>query len=201
MTTTTYTADNTPKNKRLVPIALAGIAIAAGATLYASPYWALHSLSNAVRDKDAARVSEYVDFVLLRDSVKELLSARMDAEMKTRGVPDDNPFAGLAQTFVKGMLNQAVDAMVSPSGVVKLLQQRGDTARPVPSPTPSGGGGNNNQGAQAGKPRFQVDYQNYSTVHVSPEGREVGFVFRRYGLLSWKMVAINGTLLDRPGAN
>jgi hypothetical protein len=203
MTTSTYATEKKSNNQRTIPIALAGIAIAAGAAVYASPYWALHSLSNAVRDKDAARVAEYVDFVLLRDSVKELMSARMDAEMKTRGVPEDNPFANLAQTFVKGMLNQAVDAMVSPSGVVKLLQQqqqspRSETPRSAP-PAASPGGGSGTTDAQAGsKPRFHVDYQNYSTVHVSSEGRELGFVFRRYGLLSWKMVGLNGTLLDRP---
>ena len=200
MTTSTHTTAQKSRNhQRTIPIALAGIAIAAGAAVYASPYWALHSLSNAVRDKDAARVSEYVDFVLLRDSVKELMTARMDAEMKTRGVPEDNPFANLAQTFVKGMLNQAVDAMVSPSGVVKLLQQqRSETPRSAPPPA-SPGGGSGTTDAQAGsKPRFHVDYQNYSTVHVSSEGRELGFVFRRYGLLSWKMVGLNGTLLDRP---
>ncbi len=199
MTTSTHTTEQKSSNpQRTIPIALAGIAIAAGAAVYASPYGALHSLSNAVRDRDAARVSEYVDFVLLRDSVKELITARMDAEMKARGVPEDNPFANLAQTFVKGMLNQAVDAMVSPSGVVKLLQQqRSETPRSAPPASPGGGSGTTD--AQAGsKPRFHVDYQNYSTVHVSAEGRELGFVFRRYGLLSWKMVGLNGTLLDRP---
>jgi hypothetical protein len=199
MTPTTVSAP--PKNKKSpLPLAAAAIAIAAGATLYASPYWALHSLSNAVRDKDPARVSEFVDFVLLRDSVKELLTARMDAEMKTRGVPDDNPFASLAQTFVKGMLNQAVDAMVSPSGVVRLLQGSAATGA---SPSTGAGSGNNksNGNDNARKPHFQVNYRNWSTVHVSSEGREVGFVFHRYGLLTWKMVAINGTLLDKPGAD
>lgn len=192
----------TANKKRLIPIAAASIAIAAGAALYASPYWALHSLANAVRDKDAAKVSEYVDFVQLRDSVKELLAARMDAEMKTRGVPADNPFASLAQTFVKSMLTQAVDAMVSPSGVVRLLQGSPAGASPVAAPPSStGGGAERADGSSKHKPRFHVSYRDYSTVHVSSEGREVGFVFHRYGLLSWKMVAINGTLLDKPGAD
>ncbi|KRC26099.1 hypothetical protein ASE31_18675 [Acidovorax sp. Root217] len=177
--------------------------MAAGAAIYASPYWALHSLSNAVRDKDAARVSEYVDFVLLRDSVKELLTARMDAEMKTRGVPADNVFANLAQTFVKSMLTQAVDAMVSPSGVVRLLHGSPAGGAPVAAPPSStgGGGAERTNGSNQYKPRFHVSYRDYSTVHVSSEGREVGFVFHRYGLLSWKMVAIDGTLLDKPGAD
>lgn len=209
ITTTTTTTDTaTRKKKSLLPIAAAAIAVAAGATLYASPYWAMHSLASAVRDKDAAKVSEYVDFVLLRDSVKELLIARMDAEMKTRGVPADNPFASLAQTFVKGMLNQAVDAMVSPSGVVRLLQGSATGAPPATTattpPPPSAGAGGAGGAGRAdgdGKPRFHVDYRDWSTVHVNSEGREVGFVFHRYGLLWWKMVAINGTLLDKPGAD
>lgn len=197
----TATTNATSSSKKKVSAFAAAIAIAAGAALYASPYWALHSLSNAVRDKDAAKVSEYVDFVLLRDSVKELLTARMDAEMKTRGVPADNPFANLAQIFVKSMLTQAVDAMVSPSGVVRLLQG-GAGASPVAAPPSStGGGAEPANGSNQHKPRFHVSYRDYSTVHVSSEGREVGFVFHRYGLLSWKMVAIDGTLRDKPGAD
>ncbi len=193
----TATTNATSNSKKKVLAFAAAIAVAAGATLYASPYWALHSLANAVRDKDAAKVSEYVDFVLLRDSVKELLAARMDAEMKTRGVPADNVLANLAQTFVKSMLTQAVDALVSPSGVVRLLQGSAGVS-PVAAPPSSTGGVGAQRGNGSNKPRFHVDYRNYSTVHVSSEGREVGFVFHRYGLLSWKMVAINGTLLDKP---
>lgn len=199
----TATTNATSSSKKKVLAVAAAIAVAAGAALYASPYWALHSLSNAVRDKDAARVSEYVDFVLLRDSVKELLTARMDAEMKTRGVPADNVFANLAQTFVKSMLTQAVDAMVSPSGVVRLLQGSPAGGAPVAAPPSStgGGGAERTNGSNQYKPRFHVSYRDYSTVHVSSEGREVGFVFHRYGLLSWKMVAIDGALLDKPGAD
>ena len=199
----TATTNATSSSKKKVLAFAAAIAVAAGAALYASPYWALHSLSNAVRDKDAARVSEYVDFVLLRDSVKELLTARMDAEMKTRGVPADNVFANLAQTFVKSMLTQAIDAMVSPSGVVRLLHGSPAGGAPVAAqPSSTGGGGaERTNGSNQHKPRFHVSYRDYSTVHVRSEGREVGFVFHRYGLLSWKMVAIDGTLLDKPGAD
>lgn len=199
----TATTNATSSSKKKVLAFAAAIAVAAGAAIYASPYWALHSLSNAVRDKDAAKVSEYVDFVQLRYSVKELLTARMDAEMKTRGVPADNPFANLAQTFVKSMLTQAVDAMVSPSGVVRLLQGSPAGGAPVAAPPSStgGGGAERTNGSNQHKPRFHVSYRDYSTVHVSSEGREVGFVFHRYGLLSWKMVAIDGTLLDKPGAD
>ena len=88
-----------------------------------------------MRDKDPARVSEFVDFVLLRDSVKELLTARMDAALKTRGVPDDTTFASLAQISVKGIHNHAADAIVSPSCVVRLLQGHAVTAS-TPSPGP-----------------------------------------------------------------
>jgi len=199
----TATTNATSSSKKKVLAVAAAAAVAAGAALYASPYWALHSLSNAVRDKDAARVSEYVDFVLLRDSVKELLTARMDAEMKTRGVRADNVFANLAQTFVKSMLTQAVDAMVSPSGVVRLLHGSPAGGAPVAAPPSStgGGGAERTNGSNQYKPRFHVSYRDYSTVHVSSEGREVGFVFHRYGLLSWKMVAIDGALLDKPGAD
>ena len=197
----TATTNATSSSKKKVLAVAAAAAVAAGAALYASPYWALHSLSNAVRDKDAAKVSEYVDFVLLRDSVKELLTARMDAEMKTRGVPADNVFANLAQTFVKSMLTQAIDAMVSPSGVVRLLHGSPAGGAPVAAPPSSTGGGGAERTNGSTRPRFHVDYRDYSTVHVSSEGREVGFVFHRYGLLSWKMVAIDGALLDKPGAD
>lgn len=184
----------TPRKTTRYLVVAAAALVAAGAAVYASPYWALHSLAGAARDRDAARVSEYVDFVLLRDSVKGLLTSHMEAQMKDNPLSADNPFAGLAQMFVQSMLTQAVDAAVSPAGVTRLLQYSGSAGgTSANKPATDAGGGE----AGGSKPRFHVSYRSWSTVHVSPEGSEVSFIFHRYGLLSWKMVGLNAAPLPQ----
>ncbi len=164
---------------------VAAIGVAAAGWLYASPYMALHRIGKAVERKDAEAVSAHVDFAALRESIKAQMQARLAARMGPSG-SQDQPLAGLGQMLATGVVNHLADALVSPEGVMLMLE-KGKPGRP--QDVAAAGIGVDSQG---GAPRrdYAVDYQGWSQVFVHPRGESGGFVFRREGLTGWKLVAV-----------
>ena len=192
-----------------VVTAVAVATVAACAALYASPYWALRTLSTAVQNQDAATVAEHVDFPALREDLKGQLLLKVQREMAKPGV-ESQPFSGLGQMFAMGLVNQMVDGLVSPTGVALALKN-GAVLRSISSGIP-GVSSETPQGAESGhektqpKPQpknpqrgdFTLRYENWSTVQVQPkDGTSSGFTLRRDGLLSWKLVAMDLSALQR----
>jgi hypothetical protein len=106
-----------------------GIAVAALAvTSYASPYWTLRQMRNAIVDKDADAFSSHVDFPALRESVRAQVMVAMQAKL---GVPETkgNALAGLGMLLGMALMNQIIDTIVTPSGVMALMAE--GTARPL----------------------------------------------------------------------
>ncbi|MDR0225088.1 MAG: DUF2939 domain-containing protein [Burkholderiaceae bacterium] len=165
--------------------AVAVLCVAAAGWLYATPYIALHQLGKAVERKDAQAVSAYVDFPALRDSIKTQMMARLNAQMGGRG-PADNPLGNFGQTLAQGLVSQFTEALVSPEGVMLMLE-KGKPGKP--GDVAAAGVGVDTQG---GPPRkdYAVEYQGWSKVFVHPKREGGGFVFRREGLAGWKLVAV-----------
>ena len=191
-------------SRTAVVTAVAVASVAACAALYASPYWALRTLSTAVQNQDAATVAEHVDFPALREDLKGQLLLKVQREMARPGV-ESQPFSGLGQMFAMGLVNQMVDGLVSPTGVALALKN-GAVLRGIASGIP-GASSETPQGSESGdkkkqpKPQrgdFTLRYDNWSTVHVQPkDGTSSSFTLRRDGLLSWKLVAMDLSALQR----
>jgi hypothetical protein len=164
---------------------LAAACVAAAGLLYASPYIALHQIGKAVERQDAQAVSGYVDFPALRESIKGQMMARLQAQMGSAS-PSSNPLAGFGQQLAQGLVNQFTEALVSPDGVMLLLQ-KGKPGKPTD--VAAAGVGVDTQGGPARKD-YSVEYQGWSKVFVHPRGEPGGFVFRREGLMGWKLVAV-----------
>jgi len=97
-------------------------AIAIAATVYASPYYALHQIKTALAERNAEALAAHVDFPALRASVKTQLEASMARSIEaTAG--SGNPLAALGQRVASAMLGKMVDTMVSPAGVVALVNK------------------------------------------------------------------------------
>lgn len=171
-------------NKKIAGAAIA-VAIAAGALLYASPYITLHQIHSAIERKDAAAVAEHVDFPALRESVKAQVLVRMESEMD-RAAIKDNPFAGLGQMLARGLVDQFTDALVSPEGVMLMLEN-GKPGKPAD--VAAAGVGISSGDAEKPRKKLSVEYQGWSKVFVHAKGEPGGFVFRRDGLIGWKLVA------------
>ncbi len=159
--------------------------IAWAVLFYASPYLALHRIAKAIENKDADAVSEYVDFPALRESVKAQMLIKLQAQMQAPEIKD-NPLAGLGQALAVGMVNQATEALVSPAGVMLMLE-RGKPGKPAD--VAAAGIGVDTQG---GTPRkdYAVDYQGWSKIFVHPTDEPGGFIFKRDGLMGWRLAAI-----------
>jgi hypothetical protein len=162
----------------LACMALAGL-------LYASPYLTLHRIGQAIERKDAETVSSHVDFQALRESVKAQMQTKMQAQSQKPEM-QNNPLASLGQALAIGLVNQAAEALVSPSGVMLMLQN-GKPGKPAD--VAAAGLGIDTQAAPQRKD-YAVDYQGWSQVFVHPKGESGGFVFRREGLIGWKLVGI-----------
>ena len=189
-------------------IAVAAVLTIAAAALYASPYWTLRTLHTAVQDQDAATVAKHVDFPALREDLKGQLLLKMQRDMATRPGVESQPLSGLGQMFAMGLVNQMVDGLVSPTGVALALKN-GAVLRGMASGIPAAAGTEAPQGAESsdGQPQpqpknpqrdFTVRYDNWSTVQVQPkDGSKGGFTLHRDGLLSWKLVALDLSALQR----
>lgn len=151
------------------------------------------SIKKAIDSKDADKVSEYVDFPALRESLKGQMLLKIDKELKTDA---SNPFGQLGKVLAVGMVNTFIESMVTPSGVLLMLKS-GDLAppgqAPKPLPAPESSGSDRH-------PDFKLAYLDWSRVRVSQasssssetpgKAGKASFLFRRDGLFGWRLTGL-----------
>jgi len=108
--------------------------------IYASPYIALDRLKRAADARDAQTVNQYVDFPLLRESLKDqvgqLLTRKID--MQKSG----NPLAMIGAMIGAALIGPLVDSYATPDGVAAILNgipPRGDPGEKPPVPSEASG--------------------------------------------------------------
>lgn len=161
-----------------------GALLAVAATSVASPWWTLHLLRAAVERHDGGAVAEQVDFPALRASVKAQMLASMKADLDKPG--GANPFAEFGTKLAQALVDPLVDAVVSPAAVAAMVEHgRISIARPgqaAPAPAPDAEPVHD-------KPRFALRYRDWDRFAITGENGG-SFVFRRDGLWTWKLAAI-----------
>ena len=164
-------------------VAVIGVAV----TAYASPYYALHQIKTALAERNAEALATHVDFPALRASVKAQLEASMARSIEaTAG--SGNPLAALGQSIASAMLGKMVDTMVSPAGVVALVnksavspQAGADASADAPA-----------DGAQK-KAGYSAGYAGVNTFVVRAKdgnAQEGALVLQRHGVWGWKLSSI-----------
>ncbi|WP_404786535.1 DUF2939 domain-containing protein [Altericista sp. CCNU0014] len=171
---------------------LAGGAIAAfvgGGLLYASPYLTLYQMYQAVERRDAQSISSSVDFPALRESIKD----NLQSEILKETAKQDNPLLNLLGAALgSAILNPAIDTMVTPQGVMALLEgQRLQLGE--------GGGGAQTLSEKAAEVDVRSGYESFDrfVVSVKPKGEDVPpveLILSRQGL-GWK---VTGVRLPKP---
>ncbi|WP_213780866.1 DUF2939 domain-containing protein [Caballeronia sp. dw_276] len=179
--------------------------------LYASPYIALDRMKRAADARDAETVNTYVDFPLLRESLKEqvgqLLTRKIDVQKS------GNPLALLGAMIGAALIGPLVDSYATPDGVAAILNgmpPRGDPGEKPPAP-PSADSANAGtapgspqtpppvasapaQPAPKQPPATTAGYRSFDTFAVNYQhgagDARYSAVLRRYGLFSWKLVGI-----------
>lgn len=150
---------------------------------YASPYWTLHQMKTAIAEKDADGLSEHIDFPALRDSFKGQMMTMMNKRLGSAGM-ENNPFAAMGQMMGAALVNQLVDAAVSPAGVMAMMEA--GKVKPGARPALEA----NEQAAKETRD-YSVDYRGWSKVAISTSQQDAGrFILKRTGLWSWQLSAL-----------
>jgi hypothetical protein len=187
-------------NRRL----LVGAALAiflAGAAYYASPYWAMRQMREAAVAGQADRLSTYVDFASVRESLKSQMSSAMSQKMKEL---EGNPFAGFGQMLASAMINTFVDAMVTPEGVASMISTGKAPDAPGNKTTPKPVS-ETSSGSKKSEPIVSRAYEGldiFKTTMLDPETKKpmLVAVMQRQGLFGWKLTAIRFPwLMDNAG--
>ncbi|RMH94939.1 DUF2939 domain-containing protein [Lysobacter pythonis] len=187
-----------------LPKHLAALTIAAvlllGAWLVAGPYLAIHGIRQAVEKQDVSKLERYIDFAALRANLRAQVEDRLAREIDQRlgrGVAGGN-----AATVAGVLSDNAVNAMVSPTGIAILLQGHALKQRIAGNTVPESGSAGQTiayDPLKEAKTRFESPSRFIATVN-SAKAQPVTFVFERKGL-RWRLSDIVLPPLPNQGAS
>lgn len=154
------------------------------AYVVAAPYITVHHMKVAAENRDGEALSEYIDFPSVRQSIKDQLNAEFAKTLEDDAMKD-NPFSAMGAAFAGAMVDQMVDAYVTPAGITQLM------AGEKPQ---SENEGERSSGSNTPPEPFEnvsMSYEALDKFVVSiGEGEDVGkFVLRRRGL-GWQLTDV-----------
>jgi hypothetical protein len=174
--------------KKVGIAAVLACALAFGSLFYYAPYSAVKNMRAAAEAGDSVALARYINFPSVREGLKASLSAKMGSLVaKERS---GNAFAALGATIAVALVNQFIDAMVTPESLAMMM--RGE------SPTLEGGEPKAKKTSTAAMAAADtvttMGYETFDEFVISAKNPSstdsVALVFRRDGLLSWKLSAI-----------
>ncbi len=165
-----------------IKLSLAFILIAFSTWFYFTPHLAVIGMKSAAEAKDAAKLSSYVNFPALKDSLKASFNAKLASEVTKE---KDNPFAALGGALAAALINPMIDALVTPESLAMMMkgdkpQLTENTEKTKPSDSDAD---------------ISMSYESFDrfVVTVKKKGtteEPLGLVFNRDGLFSWKLSAL-----------
>ena len=105
--------------KKILPW-LVGVLVIFAIYLYASPYIALHGIKTAVKQKDADKLSGYIDFPSVKQGIKDQVKAIMVKEIASSD--EENGFEALGAMLATAMIDPIIDSAITPHGVALMFQ-------------------------------------------------------------------------------
>lgn len=166
------------KGAKLLAALAGGILIIAAGAYLVSPYVAIVGLVNTLRAGDKDGLEERIDFPAVREHLKAEITASFLAKFQSDPELRDNPFAGLGLALVPALADKAVDALVTPEGLARLLAPEENADR----------------GPVFGLPK-DAGYMTLDRFRVSApagEGKtsKINLILRRRGLFTWIVTRI-----------
>ncbi|MDO5504745.1 MAG: DUF2939 domain-containing protein [Pseudoxanthomonas suwonensis] len=156
----------------------------------AGPWIAMRGIQHAVTERSVTALMLHVDFPELRGNVRAQLEDRIARDFARR-VGNDTGMLGMAGgALAKQVSDSAVDAMVSPAGIMVLLEgnalARGIAGRPLRDAD-----GARIAPVELGEASTRYESTSRFTATLrSRDGSPVTFVFTRKGL-RWKLSDIH----------
>ena len=99
---------------------LVGLLVIFAIYLYVSPYLVLNNIKNAAEQGDADKLSGYIDFPSVKQSMKDQVKAAMVKELASSKEQDG--FEALGTMLGAVMIDPLIDGLVTPDGVALMLQ-------------------------------------------------------------------------------
>jgi hypothetical protein len=162
--------------------------------LYASPYWVLYQLKQAIENNDHAQVSSFIDHSRVRQSLKQQLAEHILHKLYLSS-PDLNAYKPLERIFADSMADHVAKLLLSPQAMSMLLKtpaQPHSAAQPPPEANPLAS-------ELKANTHFDLHYQlGYSSLNVfqlsiflniDQQPKPIKILLQRQGL-SWKIVAV-----------
>jgi hypothetical protein len=170
------------------------VAAAAGVWFYFTPHLAVQNMKEAADERDANKLSRYIDFPAVRESMKATLNAKLMSEM-AKNKKSDSPFAGLGAAFAMAMVGPMVDAMVTPEALTMMMKgerpalQKSELPSQQPKPQPVAQGG---EGPKAETSLFYEGFDQFVVTikKVASPDEPISLVMQRQGMFAWKVVSI-----------
>jgi hypothetical protein len=195
----------TRSNRILTGIGLGVLAALLIAGYFASPIFALQSLTAAAKAGDRAKLESAVDFPAVRESLKFQLKTSMDRKFEEDPKLRDNPFAAFGQLLLSGVVDKAVDTYATPDAIANMVA----TNEPPKSISATPGGPVIEQPqpelkTPKAKSDTEVHYGYLDLDHFRATYRDrkdgdqepFGLVLKRHGVFGWKLVKIELPGLD-----
>lgn len=157
-----------------------------------APYLTIFQMKTAIKNNDSAALSSHVDFVSLKQSLKDQMNMLMMKEMNELS-KDNNPFAALGVAIGGSLVDKMVEAYVTPTGLAEIMK-KGELDNKSRKTNNSV---NNVDNRQEHKERDALENSElgYASINrfeaqISNEKDEkIVFVFFRHGL-TWKLSEI-----------
>lgn len=185
--------------KRKAWLALAVIVLVLAAAAYlASPLVAFRAMSVAAEAGDRDGLARTVDFPAVRADLKEQLNARLMGALRQDRSLSDGPFGALGALLGPAIVEQVVNAAVTPDGVAAIVRSGraplseigpGATAPPPPVEPVTVAAADKSKRST----RFAYTDLNHfraRTVTADNPDQPLGWVLERRGLFGWKLVRI-----------
>lgn len=172
-------------------ISAAIIAAAAfGGFLYASPYIAAYNMEKAAEANDGKKLSTYIDFPALKESLKSNLNAAIVSQAADNH--KDNPMGALGAVFASALINPMVDALVTPENLVTMMKgEKPDlqsSSKEKPNPTES-----------TPDADMEMKYESFDEFSIAVKSKKgdddpVVFILSRNNLFFWKLSGLRLSL-------
>jgi len=173
--------------KKWLIVAVAAVLALGAGWYWASPSLAMRNLRAAAISGDRDDLSGRVDFPAVRESLKSQFKTAMMTEM-AKNKDANSGFAALGAALAMSFVDPIVDAMVSPEGMKKMVEN-GKFAKP----------GDNEQ-SNGTAPEWQIEHKGLDRFTASPktadDSKAPTLVFHRDGL-GWKLVDVVVPLVNQ----
>lgn len=169
-----------------------------GVYVAASPLMTFNAMSEAAEAGDITALEKTVDFPAVRTSLKDQLNARLIGALNQDRALTDGPFGALGALLGPAIVNQVVEAAVTPQGVAAIVRSgraplsdiQPGSAVPPPPAEPVTAATADNPKRSTRFAYLDLNHFRAQTVTTDNPGQPLGWVLERRNIVGWKLVRI-----------